>query len=156
MNRERVFELLESPYTPYIFVESIYVIVAIVFNIRLSYINKLLNQNFDVDRMIVQKDVMIATDVMSFNHNTSWNYLLWGVLLIIIGFAIPMISASLNKLSYKREEIKGGIMMIICAMIIVNIMIIISISRALLSPIIIATLILCAIGTLFAFGSSQS
>ncbi|EHI69406.1 hypothetical protein ACVRY7_02385 [Streptococcus ictaluri] len=156
MNRERVFELLESPYTPYIFVESTYVIVAIVFNIKLSYINKLLNQNFDVDRMIVQKDVMIATDVMSFNHNTSWNYLLWGVLLIIIGFAIPMISASLNKLSYKREEIKGGIMMIICAMIIVNIMIIISISKVLLSPIIIATLILCAIGTLFAFGSSQS
>lgn len=147
---------MESPYTPYIFVESTYVIVAIVFNIKLSYINKLLNQNFDVDRMIVQKDVMIATDVMSFNHNTSWNYLLWGVLLIIIGFAIPMISASLNKLSYKREEIKGGIMMIICAMIIVNIMIIISISKALLSPIIIATLILCAIGTLFAFGSSQS
>ena len=28
--------------------------------------------------------------------------------------------------------------------------------KAFLSPIIIATLILCAIGTLFAFGSSQS
>lgn len=78
MNRERFFELLESPCTPYILVELIYIITTIVFNIKLAYVNSLLNENFDVDRMVIQKDVMIATDVMAFDNNTSWNYLLGG------------------------------------------------------------------------------
>lgn len=157
MNRERFFELLESPCTPYILVELIYVITTIIFNIKLAYINSLLNQNFDVDRMVIQKDVMIATDVMAFDNNTSWNYLLGGIVLIIVGFIIPIGSALINKSSYKRKEVKAVILMVICVMIIINIIIVISISKALLSPIIIATLLLCAAGASLAIiGGSQS
>ncbi|HFI0543428.1 TPA: hypothetical protein ACGOXQ_002113 [Streptococcus suis] len=156
MNRERFFELLKSPCTPYVIVELIYVIAVIIFNINLAYINKLLNQNFDVDRMVVQKDVIIATKVMAFENNTSWNYLFWGIVLIVIGFVIPIVSNLINNSSYKSEGVKTAILMVICFMTALNIILIISISKALLSPIVIATLILCAAGALFAIGSSQS
>ena len=156
MNREKIFDLLKSPCTPYIFVEFLYVIVAIIFYIRLNDLNRVLNQTFDIDRMTTQKDVMIASHVMSFEENASWYYLIWGIILIILGFVIPIVSSLINKSSYRRKEAKAAIFMVIIVMIIINIIVIISISKALLSPIIIATLILCAAGTLFAFGSSQS
>ena len=156
MNRERFFELLENPCTPYIVVELIYVIITIIFLAKLEYFNKLLSQNFDIDQMVVQKDVMIAKDVMAFEKNTSWDYLLFGVGLIIIAFVIPIVSYLINKSSYKREEVKVAIGMIVVAMIVINIIIIFSISKALLSPIIIATLILCAVGVVFTIGDSQS
>ncbi|ESV55569.1 hypothetical protein SAG0136_10300 [Streptococcus agalactiae LMG 14747] len=156
MNKEKLFGLLESPYTPYIFAELIYVIAVIIFKIKLSYVNKLLSQYFDVERMVSQKDIMIATDVMAFDNNTSWNYLLWGILLIVIGFTIPIISFLINNSSYKREEVKGRIMIIIGAMITINLMLIIPLAKALLSPIVVATLILCAAGSIFTLLSSQS
>lgn len=91
MSRERFFELLEKPYTPYVVVELVYVIATIVFYIKLANINRLLNQNFDVDRMVTQKDVAIATDVMAFRNNSPWDYLLWGMTLILISIAIPIV-----------------------------------------------------------------
>ncbi|TVW73962.1 hypothetical protein AZJ75_10520, partial [Streptococcus pneumoniae] len=69
-----------------------------------------------------------------------------GILLIIIGFIIPILFSIIIKSSYKREEIKIVIWFIIVIVIVVNFFLIISISRALLSPIIIATLIVCAVG----------
>ncbi|TVX18853.1 hypothetical protein AZJ48_08815, partial [Streptococcus pneumoniae] len=91
-----------------------------------------------------QKDVSIASNVMSYENNISWHFLFFGILLIIIGFIIPILFSIINKSSYK--EIKNAIWFIIAIVIVVNFFLIISISRALLSPIIIATLIVCAVG----------
>ncbi|TVW15996.1 hypothetical protein AZK05_10300, partial [Streptococcus pneumoniae] len=97
-------------------------------------------------KMINQKDVSIASIVMSYENNISWHFLFFGILLIIIGFIIPILFSIIKKSSYKREEIKNAIWFIIAIVIVVNFFLIISISRALLSPIIIATLIVCAVG----------
>ena len=98
--------------------------------------------------MIDQKDVAIASNVMSYENNISWHYLFFGILLIIIGFMIPILSSMINKSSYKREEIKTVIWFIIFIVILVNFFLITSISKSLYSPIIIATLIVCAVGAI--------
>ena len=127
MYRNRFFEVLESPYTPYIAVELIYAIVTIWFNISLGNLNKQLTHHFDIDKMITRKDVTIASHVMSYKDNSSWNYLLFGILLIIAIVSV------------------------------VNFFLITSISQALFSPIIIATLIVCAVGVTFgAFAISNT
>ena len=149
MYRNRFFEVLESPYTPYIAVELIYAIVTIWFNISLGNLNKQLTHHFDIDKMITRKDVTIATHVMSYKDNSSWNYLIFGGVLILIGFMIPIVSSIINKSSYKEETIKNVIWCIIFIVSVVNIFLIISISQALFSPIIIATLIMCAVGAIF-------
>ncbi|TVV91813.1 hypothetical protein AZK17_09410 [Streptococcus pneumoniae] len=146
MYRDRFFEVLESPYTPYVAIELIYAIVVICFNLNLGNLNKQLTHHFDIDKMINQKDVSIASNVMSYENNRSGHFLFYGILLIIIGFIIPILFSIINKSSYKREEIKNAIWFIIAIVIVVNFFLIISISRALLSPIIIATLIVCAVG----------
>jgi len=125
--RNRFFEVLESPYTPYIAVELVYAIVIIWFNISLGNLNKQLTHHFDIDKMITRKDVTIASHVMSYKDNSSWNYLLFGILLIIAIVSV------------------------------VNFFLITSISQALFSPIIIATLIVCAVGVTFgAFAISNT
>lgn len=149
MYRNRFFEVLESPYTPYIAVELIYAIVTIWFNISLGNLNKQLTHHFDIDKMITRKDVTIATHVMSYKDNSSWNYLIFGGVLILIGFMIPILSSIINKSSYKEETIKNVIWCIIFIVSVVNLFLIISISQALFSPIIIATLIMCAVGAIF-------
>lgn len=149
MYRNRFFEVLESPYTPYIAVELIYAIVTIWFNISLGNLNKQLTHHFDIDKMITRKDVTIATHVMSYKDNSSWNYLIFGGVLILIGFMIPILSSIINKSSYKEETIKNVIWCIIFIVSVVNLFLIISISQALFSPIIIATLIVCAVGAIF-------
>lgn len=149
MYRNRFFEVLESPYTPYIAVELIYAIVTIWFNISLGNLNKQLTHHFDIDKMITRKDVAIASHVMSYKDNSSWNYLLFGIVLIIIGFMIPIVYSVINKSSYKIETIKNFIWFIIVIVSVVNFFLITSISKALLSPIIIATLIVCAVGAIF-------
>ena len=149
MYRNRFFEVLESPYTPYIAVELVYAIATIWFNISLGNLNKQLTHHFDIDKMITRKDVAIASHVMSYKDNSSWNYLLFGVLLIIIGFMIPILSSMINKSSYKEETIKNIIWLIIAMVSVVNFILITLISKALLSPIIIATLIVCAVGATF-------
>jgi hypothetical protein len=155
--RNRFFEVLESPYTPYIAVELIYAIVTIWFNISLGNLNKQLTHHFDIDKMITRKDVTIATHVMSYKDNSSWNYLIFGGVLILIGFMIPIVSSIINKSSYKEETIKNVIWCIIFIVSVVNIFLIISISQALFSPIIIATLIMCAVGAIFgAFAISNT
>ena len=127
MYRNRFFEVLESPYTPYIAVELVYAIVIIWFNISLGNLNKQLTHHFDIDKMITRKDVTIASHVMSYKDNSSWNYLLFGILLIIAIVSV------------------------------VNFFLITSISQALFSPIIIATLIVCAVGVTFgAFAISNT
>ncbi|MDN5014392.1 hypothetical protein PCY17_03940 [Streptococcus sp. SO2] len=157
MYRNRFFEVLESPYTPYIAVELIYAIVTIWFNISLGNLNKQLTHHFDIDKMITRKDVTIATHVMSYKDNSSWNYLIFGGVLILIGFMIPIVSSIINKSSYKEETIKNVIWCIIFIVSVVNIFLIISISQALFSPIIIATLIMCAVGAIFgAFAISNT
>ena len=157
MYRNRFFEVLESPYTPYIAVELIYAIVTIWFNISLGNLNKQLTHHFDIDKMITRKDVTIATHVMSYKDNSSWNYLIFGGVLILIGFMIPIVSSIINKSSYKEETIKNVIWCIIFIVSEVNIFLIISISQALFSPIIIATLIMCAVGAIFgAFAISNT
>ena len=157
MYRNRFFEVLESPYTPYIAVELIYAIVTIWFNISLGNLNKQLTHHFDIDKMITRKDVTIATHVMSYKDNSSWNYLIFGGVLILIGFMIPIVSSMINKSSYKKETIKNVIWCIIFIVSVVNIFLIISISQALFSPIIIATLIICAVGAIFgAFAISNT
>lgn len=157
MYRNRFFEVLESPYTPYIAVELIYAIVTIWFNISLGNLNKQLTHHFDIDKMITRKDVTIATHVMSYKDNSSWNYLIFGGVLILIGFMIPIVSSIINKSSYKEETIKNVIWCIIFIVSVVNIFLIISISQALFSPIIIATLIICAVGAIFgAFAISNT
>ena len=113
MYRNRFFEVLESPYTPYIAVELIYAIVTIWFNISLGNLNKQLTHHFDIDKMITRKDVTIATHVMSYKDNSSWNYLIFGGVLILIGFMIPIVSSIINKSSYKEETIKNVIWCII-------------------------------------------
>jgi hypothetical protein len=155
--RNRFFEVLESPYTPYIAVELIYAIVTIWFNISLGNLNKQLTHHFDIDKMITRKDVTIATHVMSYKDNSSWNYLIFGGVLILIGFMIPIVSSIINKSSYKEETIKNFIWCIIFIVSVVNLFLIISISQALFSPIIIATLIMCAVGAIFgAFAISNT
>lgn len=149
MYRNRFFEVLESPYTPYIAVELVYAIATIWFNISLGNLNKQLTHHFDIDKMITRKDVAIASHVMSYKDNSSWNYLLFGVLLIIIGFMIPIIYSMINKSSYKEETIKNVIWLIIAIVLVANFILITSISKALFSPIIIATLIVCAVGATF-------
>lgn len=149
MYRNRFFEVLESPYTPYIAVELVYAIATIWFNISLGNLNKQLTHHFDIDKMIIRKDVAIASHVMSYKDNSSWNYLLFGILLIIIGFMIPIIYSMINKSSYKEETIKNVIWLIIAIVLVVNFILITSISKALFSPIIIATLIVCAVGATF-------
>ena len=149
MYRNRFFEVLESPYTPYIAVELIYAIVTIWFNISLGNLNKQLTHHFDIDKMITRKDVTIATHVMSYKDNSSWDYLIFGGVLILIGFMIPILSSIINKSSYKEETIKNVIWCIIFIVSVVNLFLIISISQALFSPIIIATLIMCAVGATF-------
>lgn len=157
MYRNRFFEVLESPYTPYIAVELIYAIVTIWFDISLGNLNKQLTHHFDIDKMITRKDVTIASHVMSYKDNSSWNYLIFGSVLILIGFMIPILSSIVNKSSYKEETIKNVIWCIIFIVSVVNFFLIISISQALLSPIIIATLILCAVGAIFgAFAISNT
>lgn len=157
MYRNRFFEVLESPYTPYIAVELIYAIVTIWFNISLGNLNKQLTHHFDIDKMITRKDVTIATHVMSYKDNSSWNYLIFGGVLILIGFMIPILSSIINKSSYKEETIKNVIWCIIFIVSVVNLFLIISISQALFSPIIIATLIMCAVGAIFgAFAISNT
>ena len=157
MYRNRFFEVLESPYTPYIAVELIYAIVTIWFNISLGNLNKQLTHHFDIDKMITRKDVTIATHVMSYKDNSSLNYLIFGGVLILIGFMIPIVSTIINKSSYKEETIKNVIWCIIFIVSVVNIFLIISISQALFSPIIIATLIMCAVGAIFgAFAISNT
>lgn len=157
MYRNRFFEVLESPYTPYIAVELIYAIVTIWFNISLGNLNKQLTHHFDIDKMITRKDVTIATHVMSYKDNSSWNYLIFGGVLILIGFMIPILSSIINKSSYKEETIKNVIWCIIFIVSVVNLFLIISISQSLLSPIIIATLIVCAVGAIFgAFAISNT
>ena len=157
MYRNRCCEVLESPYTPYIAVELIYAIVTIWFNISLGNLNKQLTHHFDIDKMITRKDVTIATHVMSYKDNSSWNYLIFGGVLILIGFMIPIVSSIINKSSYKEETIKNVIWCIIFIVSVVNIFLIISISQALFSPIIIATLIMCAVGAIFgAFAISNT
>lgn len=157
MYRNRFFEVLESPYTPYIAVELIYAIVTIWFNISLGNLNKQLTHHFDIDKMITRKDVTIATHVMSYKDNSSWNYLIFGGVLILIGFMIPILSSIINKSSYKEETIKNFIWCIIFIVSVVNLFLIISISQALFSPIIIATLIMCAVGAIFgAFAISNT
>lgn len=157
MYRNRFFEVLESPYTPYIAVELIYAIVTIWFNISLGNLNKQLTHHFDIDKMITRKDVTIATHVMSYKDNSSWNYLIFGGVLILIGFMIPIVSSIINKSNYKEETIKNVIWCIIFIVSVVNIFLIISISQALFSPIIIATLIMCAVGAIFgAFAISNT
>lgn len=157
MYRNRFFEVLESPYTPYIAVELIYAIVTIWFNVSLGNLNKQLTHHFDIDKMITRKDVMIASHVMSYKDNSSWNYLIFGVVLILIGFMIPIVSSMINKSSYKKETIKNVIWCIIFIVSVVNFFLIISISQALLNPIIIATLIICAVGAIFgAFAISNT
>lgn len=157
MYRNRFFEVLESPYTPYIAVELIYAIVTIWFNISLGNLNKQLTHHFDIDKMITRKDVTIATHVMSYKDNSSWNYLIFGGVLILIGFMIPIVSSIINKSSYKEETIKNVIWCIIFIVSVVNLFLIISISQALFSPIIIATLIMCAVGAIFgAFAISNT
>lgn len=107
--------------------------------------------------MITRKDVMIASHVMSYKDNSSWNYLIFGVVLILIGFMIPIVSSMINKSSYKKETIKNVIWCIIFIVSVVNFFLIISISQALLNPIIIATLIICAVGAIFgAFAISNT
>ena len=107
--------------------------------------------------MITRKDVTIASHVMSYKDNSSWNYLLFGILLIIIGFMIPVLSSMINKSSYKEETIKNVIWLIIAIVTVVNFFLITSISQALFSPIIIATLIVCAVGVTFgAFAISNT
>jgi hypothetical protein len=155
--RNRFFEVLESPYTPYIAVELIYAIVIVWFNVSLGNLNKQLTHHFDIDKMITRKDVMIASHVMSYKDNSSWNYLIFGVVLILIGFMIPIVSSMINKSSYKKETIKNVIWCIIFIVSVVNFFLIISISQALLNPIIIATLIICAVGAIFgAFAISNT
>ena len=127
MYRNRFFEVLESPYN----------------------LNKQLTHHFDIDKMITRKDVAIASHVMSYKDNSSWNYLLFGIVLIIIGFMIPIVYSVINKSSYKIETIKNFIWFIIVIVSVVNFFLITSISKALLSPIIIATLIVCAVGAIF-------
>ena len=157
MYRNRFFEVLESSYTPYIAVELIYAIVTIWFNISLGNLNKQLTHHFDIDKMITRKDVTIATHVMSYKDNSSWNYLIFGGVLILIGFMIPIVSSIINKSSYKEETIKNFIWCIIFIVSVVNLFLIISISQALFSPIIIATLIMCAVGAIFgAFAISNT
>ncbi|MDU3188363.1 MAG: hypothetical protein E6693_00830 [Streptococcus mitis] len=157
MYRNRFFEVLESPYTPYIAVELIYAIVIVWFNVSLGNLNKQLTHHFDIDKMITRKDVMIASHVMSYKDNSSWNYLIFGVVLILIGFMIPIVSSMINKSSYKKETIKNVIWCIIFIVSVVNFFLIISISQALLNPIIIATLIICAVGAIFgAFAISNT
>ena len=157
MYRNRFLEVLESPYTPYIAVELIYAIVTIWFNISLGNLNKQLTHHFDIDKMITRKDVTIATHVMSYKDNSSWNYLIFGGVLILIGFMIPIVSSIINKSSYKEETIKNFIWCIIFIVSVVNLFLIISISQALFSPIIIATLIMCAVGAIFgAFAISNT
>lgn len=157
MYRNRFFEVLESPYTPYIAVELIYAIVTIWFNISLGNLNKQLTHHFDIDKMITRKDVTIATHVMSYKDNSSWNYLIFGGVLILISFMIPIVSSIINKSSYKEETIKNFIWCIIFIVSVVNLFLIISISQALFSPIIIATLIMCAVGAIFgAFAISNT
>ena len=134
MYRNRFFEVLESPYTPYIAVELIYAIVTIWFNISLGNLNKQLTHHFDIDKMITRKDVTIATHVMSYKDNSSWNYLIFGGVLILIGFMIPIVSSIINKSSYKEETIKNVIWCIIFIVSVVNIFLIISISHARFSP----------------------
>ena len=149
MYRNRFFEVLESPCTPYIAVELVYAIATIWFNISLGNLNKQLTHHFDIDKMITRKDVAIASHVMSYKDNSSWNYLLFGILLIIIGFMIPIIYSMINKSSYKEETIKNVIWLIIAIVLVANFILITSISKALFSPIIIATLIVCAVGATF-------
>lgn len=157
MYRNRFFEVLESPYTPYIAVELIYAIVTVWFNVSLGNLNKQLTHHFDIDKMITRKDVTIASHVMSYKDNSSWNYLIFGVVLILIGFMIPIVSSIINKSSYKKETIKNVIWCIIFIVSVVNFFLIISISQALLNPIIIATLIICAVGAIFgAFAISNT
>ncbi|WP_447382987.1 hypothetical protein [Streptococcus pseudopneumoniae] len=67
MYRDRFFEVLESPYTPYVAIELIYAIVVICFNLNLGNLNKQLTHHFDIDKMINQKDVSIASNVMSYH-----------------------------------------------------------------------------------------
>ncbi|MCF2567441.1 MAG: hypothetical protein SOV02_02145 [Streptococcus infantarius] len=155
MKRERFFELLGSPYFPYIAVELIYIVISIIFNFKLRHLNELLYQNFDIDRMVLHKNVVIATDVMGFDNNASYEFLIGGILLIIIAFIIPIVSSLINKSSYKDEEVKLAIWLIISVIIVTNVIVVIFISKALFSPIIIATLILCAAGSAFAIGGSS-
>ena len=107
-----------------------------------------LTHYFDIDKMINQKDVSIASNVMSYENNISWHFLFLGILLIIIGFIIPILFSMINKSSYKSEEIKNVIWFIIFIVTLVNFFLIASISKSLYSPIIIATLIVCAVGAL--------
>ena len=99
----------------------------------------------------------ISSHVISYKDNSSWNYLLFAILLIIIGFMIPVLSSMINKSSYKEETIKNVIWLIIAIVSVVNFFLITSISQALFSPIIIATLIVCAVGVTFgAFAISNT
>lgn len=148
LNRDRMFKVLKSPCTPYVVIELIYVIVVICFNLNLGNLNKQLTHYFDIDKMINQKDVSIASNVMSYENNISWHFLFLGILLIIIGFIIPILFSMINKSSYKSEEIKNVIWFIIFIVTLVNFFLIASISKSLYSPIIIATLIVCAVGAL--------
>ena len=91
----------------------------------------------------------IASHVMSYKDNSSWNYLLFGIVLIIIGFMIPIVYSVINKSSYKNRNNQNFIWFIIVIVSVVNFFLITSISKALLSPIIIATLIVCAVGAIF-------
>lgn len=143
-----MFKVLKSPCTPYVVIELIYVIVVICFNLNLGNLNKQLTHYFDIDKMINQKDVSIASNVMSYENNISWHFLFLGILLIIIGFIIPILFSMINKSSYKSEEIKNVIWFIIFIVTLVNFFLIASISKSLYSPIIIATLIVCAVGAL--------
>ena len=157
MKRNQIFELLTSPCTPYLIVELIYLIISIIFNLKLRHLNELLNQTFDINKMVLQKDVMIAGEVMTLDNNVSVNFLIGGIVLIIIAFIIPIVSSIINKSSYKEDEVKVMIWLVICLMVVINIIIIMLISKALFSPIIIATLILCIVGSIFAMGgASQS
>lgn len=156
MKRDRLFELLKSPCTPYVIAELLYVIVTIYFNARLNFLNQQLHQTFDVDSMVVNKDIIIATNLMSYNDNVPWYYLSYGILLIIIGFVIPIVSWMIDNASYKDEDIKGMVLLVICVIIVINVMIILLLSKALSSPIIIATLLICGIGTVFSLGNSTA
>lgn len=139
--------MYKKPYFVCLIVETLFIIISLVYIYRLKHLNQLLIDYYQIENPF-NMSVFTANDLLEYNDKMAIKFFIYGVFIVIIAILIPLISQITLKFRFLDEDDELSVTLVNLCSTVLNLILAINIAHELSSPIVIAIILVLGVGSI--------